>query len=88
MEPFLPNHKIGIIHLASGIKVNDKDMRTEKNLEIELNTLDNNKISTSLRFKTNWKKIKSQKIGLISREEIFMLDNQKLKDIDQELFIN
>ena len=63
-------------------------MRNEKNLEIELNTLDNNKISKSLRFKTNWKKIKSQKIGLISREEIFMLDNQKLKDIDQELFIN
>ncbi len=53
MEPFLPNHKIGIIHLASGIKVNDKDMRNEKNLEIELNTLDNNKISKSLRFKTN-----------------------------------
>ena len=45
VEPFLPNHKIGIIHLASGIKVNDKDMRNEKNLEIELNTLDNNKIS-------------------------------------------
>jgi len=39
--------------LASGIKVNDKDMRNEKNLEIELNTLDNNKISKSLRFKTN-----------------------------------
>ena len=53
VEPFLPNHKIGIIHLASGIKVNDKDMRNEKNLEIELNTLDNNKISKSLRFKTN-----------------------------------
>ena len=35
-----------------------------------------------------FKKIKSQKIGLISREEIFMLDNQKLKDIDQEPFIN
>ena len=53
MEPFLPNHKIGIIHLASGIKVKDKDMRNEKNLEIELNTLDNNKILKSLRFKTN-----------------------------------
>ena len=53
VEPFLPNHKIGIIHLASGIRVNDKDMRNEKNLEIELNTLDNNKISKSLRFKTN-----------------------------------
>ena len=35
------------------IKVNNKDMRNEKNLEIELNTLDNNKISKSLRFKTN-----------------------------------
>ena len=29
------------------------DMRKEKNLEIEINTLDNNKISKSLRFKTN-----------------------------------
>ncbi len=53
VEPFLPNHKIGIIHLASGIKVNGKDMRNDKNLEIELNNLDNNKISKSLRFKTN-----------------------------------
>ena len=34
-------------------QVNDKDMRNEKDLEIELNTLDNNKISKSLRFKTN-----------------------------------
>jgi hypothetical protein len=53
VEPFLPNHKIGIIHLAGGIKVNDKDMRNEKNLCIELNTLENNKISKSLRFKAN-----------------------------------
>ena len=53
LRKFLPNHKIRIIHLASGIKVNNKDMRNEKNLEIELKTLDNNKISKSLRFKTN-----------------------------------
>ena len=53
VEPFLPNNKIGIIHLASGIKVKGKDMRNEKNLEIELNNLDNNKILKSLRFKTN-----------------------------------
>ena len=53
VEPFLPNQEIGIIHLAGGIKVNDKDMRNDKSLEIELNTLNNNKISKSLRFKAN-----------------------------------
>ena len=53
VEPYLPNQKIGIIHLASGIKVKNVDMRNDKSLEIELTTLDNTKISKSLRFKTN-----------------------------------
>ena len=53
VEPFLPNQKIGIMHLASGIKVKNVDMRNDKSLEIELTTLDNSKISKSLRFKAN-----------------------------------
>ena len=53
VEPFLPNQKIGIMHLASGIKINNKDMRNDKSLEIELHTLNKTKISKSLRFKTN-----------------------------------
>ena len=53
VEPFLPNQKIGIIHLASGIKVNNQDMRKQKNLEIELQTLDKTKISKSLRYKNS-----------------------------------
>jgi len=50
VEPFLPNYKIGIMHLAAGIWKDGKDMRLDKNVEIEIKTLDNNKITTSLRF--------------------------------------
>ena len=52
VEPFLPNHKIGIMHLAAGIWKDGKDMRLDKNVEIEIETLDNKKITTSLRFKS------------------------------------
>ena len=50
VEPFLPNYKIGIIHLAAGIWKNGKDMRVDKNIKIELETLDKNKVSKSLRY--------------------------------------
>ena len=50
VEPFLPNYKIGIMHIAAGIWKDGKDMRLDKNVEIEIKTLDNNKITTSLRF--------------------------------------
>jgi len=50
VEPFLPNYQIGIMHLAAGIWVNNEDMRINKDVTIELNTLTNNKIRTSLRF--------------------------------------
>ena len=50
VEPFLPNYKIGIMHLAAGIWKDGKDMRLDKNIEIEIETLDNKKITTSLRF--------------------------------------
>ena len=50
VDPFLPNYKIGIMHLAAGIWKDGKDMRLDKNVEIEIETLDNKKITTSLRF--------------------------------------
>ena len=50
VEPYLPNHKIGIIHLAAGIWKDGKDMRIDKKIEIEIDNLDNKKILKSLRF--------------------------------------
>ncbi len=51
VEPYLPNHKIGIIHLAAGIWKDGKDMRVDKSVEIEIKTLNGKKISKSLRYK-------------------------------------
>ena len=50
VEPYLPNYKIGIIHLAAGIWQNDKDMRLDKSVNIEIKTLENKTISKSLRY--------------------------------------
>ena len=50
VEPYLPNYKIGIIHLAAGIWKDGKDMRTDKNVKIEIETLNDKKIIKSLRF--------------------------------------
>ena len=50
VEPYLPNYKIGIMHLAAGIWKDGKDMRVDKSIKIELETLDNKKINKSLRF--------------------------------------
>ena len=50
VEPYLPNNKIGIMHLAAGIWKDGIDMRLDKNVKIELKTLDNKKIIKSLRF--------------------------------------
>ena len=50
VEPYLPNYKIGIIHLAAGIWKDGKDMRTDKSMQIEIETLENKKIVKSLRF--------------------------------------
>tara|TARA_B100000965_G_scaffold360293_1_gene340929 strand:+ start:22 stop:933 length:912 start_codon:yes stop_codon:yes gene_type:complete len=50
VEPYLPNYKIGIIHLAAGIWKDSKDMRIDKSIEIEIETLRNKKIVKSLRF--------------------------------------
>ncbi len=50
VEPFLPNEKIGIVHLAAGLWKNNKDMRLNKNIKVELKTLAGKKIEKSLRF--------------------------------------
>ena len=50
VEPFLPNTKIGIMHLASGIWENGKDMRNDKDVKISIKTLNNQKLQKSLRF--------------------------------------
>ena len=50
VEPYLPNHKIGIMHLAAGIWKDGKDMRIDKNIKIEIENLNNKKILKSLRY--------------------------------------
>ena len=52
VEPYLPNYKIGIMHLAAGIWKDGKDMRVDKSIKIEIQTLDNKKITKSLRYNT------------------------------------
>tara|TARA_B100000579_G_C22809712_1_gene844517 strand:- start:562 stop:1473 length:912 start_codon:yes stop_codon:yes gene_type:complete len=51
VEPFLPNTKIGIIHLAAGLWKDGKDMRVDKNVEIDIKTLSNKTVLKSLRYK-------------------------------------
>ncbi len=50
VEPYLPNYNIGIMHLAAGLWKDDRDMRLDKSVEIEIKTLENKTISKSLRF--------------------------------------
>ena len=50
VEPYLPNYKIGIMHLAAGIWKDGKDMRVNKNVQIEIENLNDKKIFKSLRY--------------------------------------
>tara|TARA_B110001452_G_C15172869_1_gene407588 strand:- start:103 stop:1014 length:912 start_codon:yes stop_codon:yes gene_type:complete len=50
VEPNLPNYKIGIMHLAAGIWIDGKDMRINKHLKAEVETMKGEKILKSLRF--------------------------------------
>ena len=50
VEPNLPNYKIGIMHLAAGIWVDQKDMRLNKDLKVEIETLQGKKVLKSLRY--------------------------------------
>ena len=50
VEPFLPNTKIGIMHLAAGLWKDGKFMRIDKSVEVDIKTLSNKNILKSLRF--------------------------------------
>jgi hypothetical protein len=50
VEPYLPNYKIGIMHLAAGIWNEKRDMRLNKEVKIKILSLQNNLLSKSLRF--------------------------------------
>ena len=50
IEPYLPNYKIGIMHLAAGIWVENRDMRLDREVKIDIQTLKNKIIRKSLRF--------------------------------------
>ena len=50
VEPYLPHNKIGIMHLAAGIWKENKDMRMNKDIKINIKTVQGNQINKSLRF--------------------------------------
>ncbi|MDA9606034.1 glycosyl transferase [bacterium] len=50
VEPYLPNYKIGIMHLAAGIWKDNKDMRLNKEITIDIKTLKGKTLNKSLRF--------------------------------------
>ena len=50
VEPYLPNYKIGIMHLAAGIWKDNKDMRLNKSIKIDIQTLTGKILNKSLRF--------------------------------------
>ena len=50
VEPYLPNKKIGIMHLAAGIWNDNRDMRVNKDMKIPIETTQGNKILKSLRY--------------------------------------
>jgi hypothetical protein len=52
VEPNLPNYQIGIMHLAAGIWVEGKDMRLNKDLNIDIETIKGDRVVKSLRFKS------------------------------------
>ena len=52
VEPFLPHYKIGIMHLAAGIWIDNNDMRTNKNIEIDIKCTDGQIIKQTLRYLT------------------------------------
>jgi hypothetical protein len=50
VEPYLPNYKIGIMHLAAGIWKDNKDMRLNKEIRVDIESLQGNTLNKSLRF--------------------------------------
>ena len=52
VEGFIPHHEIGIMHLAGGYKVDNKDMRFDKNITTPVETIDGTFVNKSFRFST------------------------------------
>ena len=50
VEPFLPNNRIGIMHLAAGIWDGNKDMRLNKEVKVDIKNLSSESKPRSLRF--------------------------------------
>ena len=50
VEPYSPNYKIGIMHLAAGIWDSGKDMRLDREVKINIKTIQQKILSKSLRF--------------------------------------
>ena len=50
VEPYLPNYKIGIMHLAAGVWKDNKDMRLNKEITIDIKNLKGKTLNKSLRF--------------------------------------
>ena len=50
VEPYLPNYKIGIMHLAGGIWDGEKDMRLNEEIKIEIKSMQKKVLSKSLRY--------------------------------------
>ena len=50
VEPYLPNNKIGIMHLAAGIWKTGKDMRINKDIKISIKTTDGKNVEKTLRY--------------------------------------
>ncbi len=50
VEPYLPNNKIGVMHLAAGIWRDNKDMRLNKEVKIDIKTVTGKILNKSLRF--------------------------------------
>jgi len=50
VEPYLPHNKIGIMHLAAGLWKNNKDMRTNKDVKVTIQTIQGSELQKSLRY--------------------------------------
>ena len=48
-EPNIPNNEIGIMHLAAGIWKNGVDMRVDKNIKVNIKSLEGKILEKSLR---------------------------------------
>jgi len=49
-EPNIPNNEIGIMHLAAGIWKNGIDMRVDKNIKVNIKSLEGKLLEKSLRY--------------------------------------